>query len=158
MAILLAVGYFVVTVILHAIWCRVSARPSVVVKYVAVGALTGLGLMAHLLSVEGLSYRTIAGLLVFGLASELYIFCFTLIISSVSAILLRRLYRGSVETAALAESYSPRWMVELRLDRLVENGFLVRTDEGYHLTEKGHNLIRTFGKLRAIFKHPHRAP
>lgn len=157
MPILVAAGYFVVTLGLHAIWCQVSARPSVVVKYVAIGGVTGLALLAHLLAVEGLTYRTLAGLLVFGLASELYIFCFTLIISSVSAIWLRRLFRGSVETAALAEAYSPTWMVEMRLDRLVENGFLVRVGEGYQLTEKGRSLIGTFGRLRSIFKHERRA-
>ena len=156
MSILLAIGYFATTLLLHAIWCRVSARPSVVVKFVVVGGVTGLALLAHLLSTEGLTYRTLAGLLVFALASELYIFCFTLIISSVSAIWLRRLHRGSIETAALAEAYSPAWMVEVRLDRLVANGFLARDGDGYRLTEKGRGLIGTFGKLRAIFKHEHR--
>jgi hypothetical protein len=155
-SILLAVAYFATTLLLHAIWCRVSARPAVVVKFVAVGGVAGLALLAHLLSVEGLTYRTLAGLLVFALASELYIFCFTLIISSVSAIWLRRLYRGSIESEELAEAYSPTWMVELRLDRLVENGFLARDGDGYRLTEKGRNLIGTFGKLRAIFKHERR--
>ena len=126
------------------------------VKYVAIGGLAGLALLAHLFVVDGLTYRTLAGLLVFGLASELYIFCFTLIISSVSAIWLRRLYRGSIESAALAEAYSPTWMVEVRLGRLVENGFLVRSGDGYRLTEKGRKLIDTFGRLRAIFKHERR--
>ena len=152
----MAVGYFATTVLLHALWCRVSARPSVVVKFFAVGGATGLALLGHLLAVEGLTHRTLAGLLIFGLASELYIFCFTLIISSVSAIWLRRLYRGGIEEDALAEAYSPTWMVETRLDRLVENGFLVRTDDGYRLTEKGRGLIGTFGRLRAIFKHERR--
>ena len=156
MSILLAVAYFVVALVLHAIWCRVSQRPSVVVKLVLVGGVTGLALLGHLLAVEGLTHRTLAGLLVFALASELYIFCFTLIFSSVSAIWLRRLYRGSIETAALAEAYSPAWMVETRLGRLVDNGFLVRAGDGYRLTEKGRGLIGTFGRLRAIFKHERR--
>ena len=141
---------------LHAAWCRASARPSTVVKFVAVGGLVGLALLGHLFATEGMTHRTLAGLLVYGLASELYIFCFTLIISSVSAIWLRRLYRGGIEEDALAEAYSPTWMVESRLDRLVENGFLVRTDDGYRLTEKGRGLIGTFGRLRAIFKHERR--
>jgi hypothetical protein len=151
--ILLAVGYVVAAFVLHAVWCRLAARPSVVVKFVLVGGVTGLALLAHLLSVEGLTHRTLAGLLVFALACELYIFLFTLILTSVSAIWLRRLYRGSIETSTLAEVYSPAWMVESRLTRLVENGFLVPTDDGYRLTEKGRNLINTFTRLRAIFKH-----
>ena len=153
MALLLAVGYFVAALVLHAIWCRVSPRPSVVVKFVAVGGLTGLVLVGHLLAVEGLTHRTLAGLLVFGLASELYIFCFTLILSSVSAIWLRRLYRGSIDTATLAEAYSPTWMVDVRIERLVDNGFLERTADGYRLTEKGRNLMQTFGTLRRLFNH-----
>ena len=157
MSIVLAVGYFIAAFLLHAIWCRAAVRPSVVVKYVVVGGLTGLALLAHLLSVEGPTHRTLAGLLVFALASELYIFLFTMIISSVSAIWLRRLYRGSIETSTLAEIYSPAWMVETRLERLVENGFLVRTDDGYRLTEKGRSLINTFTRLRGIFKHEPRA-
>ena len=156
MPILLAVIYFVGALVLHTIWCRVSQRPSTVVKFVVVGGVTGLALLGHLLAVEGLTYRTLAGLLVFGLASELYIFCFTLIISSVSAIWLRRLYRGSIEADALAEAYSPTWMVEVRLSRLVENGFLAHDGKGYRLTEKGRGLIGTFGRLRAIFKHERR--
>ena len=156
MPILLAVLYFVVAVVLHAAWCRVSARPSVVVKFVVVGGALGLALLGHLLAVEGVTHGTLAGLLVFGLASELYIFCFTLILTSVSAIWLRRLHRGSIDTAALAEAYSPTWMVETRLERLIENGFLVRAGDGYRLTEKGRGLIGTFGRLRAIFKHARR--
>ena len=157
MSIVLAVVYFVVALTLHAIWCRVSARPSVVVKFVVVGGVAGLALLGHLLAVEGLTHRTLAGLLVFGLASELYVFCFTLIISSVSAIWLRRLYRGSIEEAALAEAYSPTWMVEMRLNRLVDNGFLMRVGDQYRLTDKGRGLIGTFGTLRAIFKHERQA-
>ena len=39
----------------------------------------------------------------------------------------------------------------------VENGYLVRTGDGYRLTEKGRGLIGTFGRLRAVFKHERRA-
>lgn len=156
MSILLAGLYFAAALALHAIWCRLVRQPSVVVKFVGVGGVTGLVLFGHLVALYGLTTGTLAGLLVFALASELYIFCFTLIISSVSAIWLRRLHRGSIETAALAEAYSPTWMVDIRLDRLVENGFLVCDGDAYRLTEKGRSLIGTFGRLRAIFKHARR--
>ena len=153
MSVLLAALYFVAAFVLHAIWCRLASRPSVVVKFVVVGGVTGLGLLGHLLSLEGLTYRTLAGLLVFALACELYIFCFTLIITSVSAIWLRRLHRGGIDTAALAEAYSPAWMVDSRLERLADNDFVIRTAAGYRLTEKGRGLMRTFGRLRRLFNH-----
>jgi predicted RecB family nuclease len=78
---------------------------------------------------------------------------FTLILSSVSAIWLRRLYRGSIETEALAEAYSPAWMVETRLERLADNNFLIRDGDRYRVTERGLKMMRTFGRLRACFRH-----
>ena len=158
MSVLLAVLYFAAAIVLHAVWCRASSWPSVVVKFVAVGGVVGLALLGHLVASNGfLTTGTLAGLLVFALASELYIFLFRLILCSVTAIWLRRLYRSPIPTSALGDVYSPAWMVESRMERLVENGFLVRDGETYRLTEKGRSLIGTFGRLRAIFKHERRA-
>src|SRR5215208_5484357 len=142
MAVLLALAAFVATVLLHAVFCRLPVGLSGVLRLVLVGCLIG---------------RTLAGVVTFALACELYVFCFTLILSSVSAIWLRRLYRGSIETEALAEAYSPAWMVDTRLERLADNGFVVREAGGYRLTDKGRGLMRTFGRLRALFNHAPRA-
>src|SRR4051794_2223388 len=147
MAVLLALMAFMVTVAAHAIVCRLPIGLSVVVKLVAVGGVVGLALAGLLAILFGLSIATLAGLVTFALACELYIFLFTLILSSVSAIWLRRLHRGSIETEALAEAYSPAWMVDTRLERLAENGFLDRTETGYRLTEKGRGLMETFKRL-----------
>jgi predicted transcriptional regulator len=68
------------------------------------------------------------------------------------------LHRGGIERTALADAYSPTWMVDTRLERLVENGFLARDGDSYRLTEKGRSLIRSFGQFRAVFKHERRAP
>ena len=153
MSVLLAVLYFGATVVLHAIWCRASTRFSVVVKLVAVGGLVGLVMIGHLLAVYGLTIATLAGVLTFALASELYVFMFTLILSSVSAIWLRRLHRGGIESEALAEAYSPAWMVETRLERLADNDFLIRDGDRYRVTKRGLKMMRTFGRLRAFFRH-----
>jgi hypothetical protein len=158
MAVLLALMAFGLTVVLHAVVCRLPIGLSVVVKLVAVGGLVGLALAVLLAILVGVSIPTLAGLATFALACELYIFCFTLILSSVSAIWLRRLYRGSIETQALAEAYSPAWMVDTRLERLADNGFLDRTEAGYRLTEKGRGLMETFKKLRRLFNHAPREP
>jgi hypothetical protein len=154
MAVLLAMLAFVVALLLHAVVCRLSDRPSAVVKLVLVGGVIGLALAGWLVVTYGLwSVPTLAGLVTYALACELYIFCFTLIITSVSAIWLRRLHRGSIDTEALAEAYSPAWMVDSRLERLAANDFVARTDAGYRLTEKGRNLMRTFERLRRLFNH-----
>jgi phosphate/sulfate permease len=153
MTVLIALLAFGITVILHAVVCRLPIGLSVVLKLVMVGGAVGFGLAAVLALLFGLSISTLAGVVTYALACELYIFFFTLILSSVSAIWLRRLYRGSIESDALAEAYSPAWMVDTRLERLAENGFLDRTSDGYRLTEKGLSLMRTFERLRRIFNH-----
>jgi hypothetical protein len=153
MGVLLAAVYFLVAVALHAVWCRLSARPSVVVKLVLVGGVVGVAMLAHLYSAYGVSTSLLAGMLVYGLVCELYIFSFTLILSSVSAIWLRRLYRGSIGIATLEEAYSPAWMVDSRVERLVNNGFLTQLDGTFRLTEKARKMIRTFTRLRALFNH-----
>lgn len=158
MAVLGAILAFVVAVAVHAVVCRLPLKLSVVLKYVLVGGLVGLGLAVWLLSTFGLTAPTLAGLVTFALASELYVFFFTLILSSVSAIWLRRLYRGSIDTTALAQAYSPTWMVDTRIERLADNDFLTRTPDGYRLTEKGRSLMRTFGRLRRLFNHAPREP
>jgi hypothetical protein len=105
------------------------------------------------LTVYGASVSTLAGVLSYALACELYVFMFTLILSSVSAIWLRRLYRGSIEVSALAEAYSPTWMVDTRLERLADNEFLARTGDGYRVTERGLKMLQTFRRLRHFFRH-----
>jgi hypothetical protein len=157
MGVIAAVLAFVIAVALHAMVCRLPLTLSVVLRYLLVGGLIGLGLAIWLVMTYGLDVPTLAGLVTFALASLLYMFMFTLILSSVSAIWLRRLYRGSIDTETLAESYSPAWMVDTRLERLADNGFLDRTADGYRLTEKGRGLMRMFGKLRRVFNHAPRA-
>ena len=158
MSVVLASVYFLVAVVVHAVWCRLPPRLSVVAKFVLAGGLVGVLLSAHLIGVDGFSIGTLAGVAVYALACELYIFLFTLILSSVSAIWLRRLHRGSIEAAALAEAYSPAWMVDSRLGRLVDNGFLQPVAGGYRLTDKARRMIRTFARLRAFFGHDRRQP
>src|SRR5262245_20390870 len=158
MGVIAAILAFVVAVAFHAVVCRLPLKLSVVLKYLLAGGLVGLGLAIWLVMTYGLSIPTLAGLVTFALASQLYIFMFTLILSSVSAIWLRRLHRGSIDTETLAEAYSPAWMVDSRLERLADNDFLERTGDDYRVTEKGRGLMRTFGRLRRFFNHAPREP
>lgn len=157
MAIALAVLHVLGAVALHAVLCRQPPAVSAVLKFLVAGGLVGLWLVVLLVALFGLSVPTLAGVLVYALASELYIFLFTLVHSSVSAVWLRRLRRGEIEAAALARQYDPAWMVESRLDKLVRSGLLVRTGGAYRLTDQAHRLIATFGRLRAFFGHDRRA-
>lgn len=153
MSLLFAAGYFLLAVAVHAVWCRLPPRFATVPKFVGVGAVLGLILAAQLYAAEGLSSGFFGGVLSYALACELYIFLFTLIMSSVSAIWLRRLSRGSAEQSALAEFYSAAQMVDVRVQRLVDNGFLTPDGESYRLTEKARRLIASFDRLRRFFGH-----
>ncbi len=154
MAVLLAAIYALVAVLAHAAWCRLPPDLSSVPKMVVTGAIVGAGLAAHLLALYGVTTATLAGLLTYGLAIELYLFFSTLIFSSVSAIWLRRLRRGRARVDAMRELYSPSWMVNSRLDRLRQSGFVVPDANGrFVVTPKGLRMIRTFGRLREFFNH-----
>jgi hypothetical protein len=156
MSIVLAAVYFAVAVGLHAVWCRLPPGLSSVIKYIGVGGIVGVALVVHLFSRDGWSASTLAGVLCFALASELYLFLSTLVHSSVSAVWLRRLRRGSMEAEAMAKLYDPAWMVASRFERLTENGFLAPAHGSHQLTPKARKVLRIFGSLRAFFGHDRR--
>jgi hypothetical protein len=156
MALVLTGIYALVAVLLHAIWCRFPPDLSSVPKMVIVGALVGMALTGHLLLAFGLTTATLAGVLVYGLAIELYLFMSTLIFSSVSAIWLRRLRRGRARVDTMRESYSPTWMVDSRLERLHKSGLVAEGADRLQVTAKGLRMILTFGRLRAFFGHGQR--
>ena len=79
---------FVGVLVLHAIATRLPPARQTVSKLIVIGGVVGLGLAAWLVSEYSLSIVTWAGLLLFGLLCELYVFCFTLTMNSVSSRLL----------------------------------------------------------------------
>jgi predicted transcriptional regulator len=44
-------------------------------------------------------------------------------------------------------------MVQVRLNRLIKNGFIRHTDGRYALTSKGRRLHQVFSTLRRFFRH-----
>ena len=153
---LLAAAYFFGAVLAHAALTRLPVGPNVVVRFVVAGTLAGAGLAVHLFARYGVASETLSGLLIYALASELYIFLFTLASSSVSAALLLTLLRGPLSDGAIEDRYSPDLMVDARIAKLVANGFLVEQDDGYELTDQGRRTLATFARLRHTFRHPER--
>ena len=151
MWLLLAIGYFVVAVGLHAAATRIPLRVSSVARYVVVGGLTGLALGAHLLALYGLDTPTVTALLLFALASEVYIFLFTLTMSSISSTILLTLRAGDLDEHALDARYSASYMVDSRLVKLETNDFLRRDGDRFALTARGRGLVASFHRLRRLF-------
>ena len=153
---LLAAAYLVVAVLLHAALTRLPVGPNVVVRFVVAGTLVGAALAVHLWARYGVAVETVTGLLVYALASELYIFLFTLASSSVSAALLLTLLRGPLSDGSIEDRYSPDLMVDARIAKLVANGFMVERAGGYELTDKRRRIVATFARLQLTFRHPER--
>ena len=140
-------------VLLHGLAMRAPLRLDSVRRFLLIGVALGMVLMAVSLARLGPTLPGIAAILLYALLCELYIFLFTLVLSSVSATILIMLRRGSVQPSALASVYEPREMVRLRLDRLLKSDLLERASDRFSVTEKGARLHRIFTGLRRFFGH-----
>ena len=157
MWLLLAVAYFAVAVGLHGLVTRLPLRVSSVARYVGVGSACGLALGAHVVALYGLTTPAITALLLFALASEVYIFLFTLTMNSISATILLTLRAGALDEAALDARYSALYMVDSRLVKLEANDFLRREGDRFRLTARGRGLVASFHRLRRLFFQDARA-
>ena len=153
MAIVLPLAAFVLAVLLHGLAMRVPVRLDSVRRFLLIGMPLGVVLAAVSLARFGPTTPGVAAILLYALMCELYIFLFTLALSSVSATMLIMLRRGPVQASALASVYEPREMVTLRLDRLLKNGIVERVSGRLSVTEKGELLHRIFSGLRRFFRH-----
>ena len=154
MWLLLAGLAFVLAVLAHAVISRIERLPgNMVVRFVAPAGLVGLGLLAVLLIRYRLDLPTLAGLLLYSLGCELYVFLFTMISSSITVAILLRLESGGLTRREIDMLYMEEEMVAGRVARLVANGFLVATPSGYAVSDRGHVLLHSFARLRRFFGH-----
>jgi hypothetical protein len=156
LAIVLALAAFVLAALLHGLAMRAPLRLDSVRRFLLIGVPLGVALVAVCLARFGPTLPGIAAILFYALLCELYIFLFTLVLSSVSATMLIMLRRGPVQASALASVYEPQEMVRLRLDRLLEHGLVERASGRFSLTEKGERLHRVFTGLGMFFGHESR--
>ncbi|WP_454645548.1 hypothetical protein [Bradyrhizobium liaoningense] len=145
---------FASAMVAHAIICRLPVGLNIVFRFVIVGGILGLVWTWWLYDNFGLAPPFWAGVLVYGLYCELYVFLFTFAMSSISANLLVSLSRRAMTAAEIEQLYDSRAMVSSRIDRLVAVGLFDETPAGLELTAKGVRTVRTFGRLRAFFRHP----
>jgi hypothetical protein len=149
----LALGYLLAAIALFAALSRLRLPGNLLLKFLCVGSLGGLGLAAHGLVAFGPGTKTLAALLLYACACELYVFLFTMVSSSVSASLLIALRQGSLTEAQIADGYSDQYMVDNRIAKLIRAGLLARDDAGFLLTAKGRLVVSRFAALRRFFRH-----
>jgi hypothetical protein len=148
-----ALAHVLVAVAVHLIGIRLPLGLRSVPLFVVVGLIVGGALGLTLLIVFGVSSQTFAGLMVYAFASELYLFFFTLVLSSVSVSILLRLRAGAADEADLIEMYSSEQMVLSRVERLATYGFLVPRGDGYAPTPRTRRLVRLYVVVRRLFGH-----
>jgi hypothetical protein len=149
----LALGAFAVAVVFHLVTVRLPLPLSNVVRYVVVGGLVGGLLVLTLLVLYGFSGEAFAGAMMFAFLSELYIFFFTLVISSVSVTLMLHLRERDIDEAEVSRIYDSRGMVTFRLEQMIRNGFATEQNGQYALTPAGRTMVFWFVLLRRIFGH-----
>ena len=153
----LSVGAFVAAVIVHLIIVRAPLPFSNVIRYLMAGGLVGAALEVTLLVLYGVSGEAFAGAMIFAFLSELYIFFFTLVVSSVSVTLMLHLRDGDIDEAEVSRIYDSRGMVTFRLAQRIRNGFATEQDGQYRLTQAGRTMVFWFVFLRSLFGHELRA-
>jgi hypothetical protein len=153
MAILSALAAFILAVLLHGLVMRVPMRMDSVRRFLMIGTPLGLALVVIALSRFGFTVTGFAAVLLYALLCELYMFFFTLVSSSVSVTMLIMLRKGPVAKQELTTFYDPDQMVQLRLDRLLKNGFLEGGKGRLAVTIQGIKYHRAFTALRLFFGH-----
>ena len=145
-------GCLALAVLLHGIAMRLPLRGDTVLRFLMVGAPIGAALVLWALH-SGLTSASVAAVMLYAFLCELYIFFFTLVIGSVSVATLAALREREVTEDEFLHRTDTTAMVQVRLARLVKNGFIVRNDDRYALTQKGARVHRAFTRLRWFFRH-----
>ena len=131
---------------------RLPLRLDSVRRFLIVGMPLGCALLAWPV-LRGFDICAVAAVLLFAVLCEIYMFCFTLVIGSVSVATLVALRSGAVDDVAFARRANGAAMVEVRLGRLLDIGMLEMDGVTYRLTAKGLRLHRFFSALRRFFGH-----
>jgi hypothetical protein len=150
-----ALLFFLAAVVLHAVVCRVPMHMNIVLRFVAIGGLLGLGWIWLLYDAFQFGEPGFwAGLLIYALSCKVYLFLFTLVIGSISANLLVSLRSRDMTDLDIDHLCDRPQMVSARLDRLVSTRFLSETPTGLRLSEKGVLTLRVFNTVKNFFRHP----
>ncbi len=145
---------FMASVVLHAFAVRVFRGANSVVSFFGVGVVVGCTMLAVVGTQTGFgSPQFMAAAATYAFACELYVFLFTLALSSISANLLAKLHAESMTTAEVETLYDSRLMVSNRVERLIKSGFMDRSPSGVVISVRGKRLLRTLNRLRSFFGH-----
>ena len=153
MWILIMVLYVVLALCGHFLLCHFLLRGGIFSKFVISFLFVGIMLVVHFLMLFGLDGRFLGVIFIYGFLSELYIFLFSMISSSISVSLLLMLENKNCTSRDINETYSSEGMVLRRLDKMCYAGLLIKVDSFYAVTSKGKILLKIYYCLRKHFLH-----
>jgi len=146
-------AYLMSAVAAHCVLGRLARAGTGVGRFLMVATPLGLALFVHAASRDGLGPTTVAAVVVYAFACELYVFLFTLVASSVSASLLMALAAGALTAREIGTLCDEVGMVRMRLERLVNGGLLQVAPAGYAPTRAARVMLTGFRMLRRFFRH-----
>lgn len=151
---LLPVAYFLSALGAHAVTARLHASGNRVQQFLLIGFTGGVAMIFHLGRLPATPMAaTLAAMVTYAFACELYIFLFTFVTSSVSVALLVAGARQAEPGQMRQTSLSPAEMVEQRLQMLAASGLLDRHEERYHLNGRSRAIVAIHRALRRFFRH-----
>lgn len=145
--------YLIAALAFHVLLCHLVRRGGAFAKFLLAGGTGGLGLALHTFLRHQADTEVAAGLLVYALACEFYIFLFSMVSSSISVSLLLILGRNHATPQDLEMLYSSHGMIVRRMEKLVTSGLLSQSEGGYEITEQGRRLVHVLGRLSTFFGH-----
>lgn len=145
--------YFALAVAFQALIVRARCIRNSVIAFLAAGCVLGLMFIAHAIAQYGMNDRVLVVCLVYAFLSELYIFSFTFVKSSVSTALVMSLVKSPLAESGIDAALGSQNMVEGRLEAMVKTGFLMRCGSGYTVTRQGKFLAQCFSLMKRIFRN-----
>ena len=126
-----------------------SATPLTI--FLGVGSIVGIAATAWTWSTQPLP-TVLAMALFYAAVCEFHLIVTTIVMTSISASLLMRLRVQSLPMNQLEQLYNERDMVDLRLQRLMSQGFIEQLSENrFAITRKGRRLHMLLGTIRTWF-------
>jgi len=150
MALIYTIVIFFIAVILHGSIQRIIKGLNPVTTFLIVGIPLGCILTLIEIMQYGFSEKSISAISFYMLLSELYIFIFTLVMSSISVNLIFGIGFNKLKICS-DDKQNYKKMVNERLNRLVKNGFLDFKNEEYIITQKGDHYNNLFTVLKNFF-------
>jgi hypothetical protein len=149
----IALAALLSAIAVNAICARLQAFPHALLRFVSLAGI-GAGLLWFVLwTMYGAGIELVAGLLGYALGCELYVFLFTLPLSSVSVNIMSRLRSTGLSDQQLEEIYGGSDMIRMRIDRLLQSGFLTSSHGLIQATSRGAYTTWLFLWIRRMFRH-----